>query len=803
VEESAEDTNPNGSDDAEPDTKKYELSAQLSMHGSPVRCVVVLDDDTIVSGGRKEGEFILWKRLSPQKKESEAATGNDDEKTNPPSPSRFEGSIIFNDDNFHPLTFCAVRSKGDHGTPRIISGGSDQRAVIWDIEGNIYQTLNGHSNSVNSVDVTDDGHTITGSFDSTAKLWDPSGRCVATLSGHEHGVEVCSLEDGQIVTGTLKHFHLWSKEGTLRKTVNMAHGHMIRKVRRHPLGFLTAANDGFVNLWSFSGESLLKTLAHREVGDTPSFVYGLQSMPNGRWLSSGEDGAAKIFSADGVLEQSLRHPAAVWDVALMPNGDVVTACADRTVRVWSNDPLRQMDSAAVEEYHQMLEMAKSAQKGGGGAQAVDESQLEPVSALSAAGKAGEFKMVAHPERGPSVFQWDGGSAQWQYIGQIMGKPADDDGRPQIDGVRYDFVTHIDLDGDAQIPLGFNKDDDPRQISRDFCVIHSIDLDLAQKIEAHLAPMADPVARAARLQRERVAAANALRHIPSFKKCEFEIHGKCNAEAMRKKLFQLNAEMVGSDDAEQRALGCADTADLDDLFAILGDRSNWHIASFPKHCALVLEQKLLRWPTSKVLPVLDMVRMFMLHQDAVDKLLANNPTVRGLIIGHIANDEECTASMQMVVARLLSNFLAKRKRGDLERTQNRYPVEVLEFLQEALSLMASAATNRKSAVHISYIMLAHNALIWFSRFKVEESDLYLIINSAMFELLTELEPNDKILFYSLLLIGSSAWASRTAKASIAEIFGDQLKAIVSAARQSKGGAATKEVANDLWNLFEMS
>ena len=256
----------------------------------------------------------------------------------------------------------------------------------------------------------------------TAKLWDEGGICVATLQGHEHGVEVCSLESGQIVTGTFKLFHIWSAEGTLQKTVESAHDHMIRKVRRHPLGFLTAANDGFVNLWSNTGESIKKVLAHPENGDTPSFVYGLHTMADGKWISSGEDGSVKVFSVEGFLQQSLRHPGAVWDVTMLPNGDIVTACADATVRVWSKDPSRQLDADAVKEYYTMLQMAKQAQSGGGsggGGGAVDKSQLEPVEVLSMPGKPGEFKMVDDPKKGPSVYQWDGASASWQYIGEVL------------------------------------------------------------------------------------------------------------------------------------------------------------------------------------------------------------------------------------------------------------------------------------------------------------------------------------------------------------------------------------------------
>merc|ERR1712176_676481 len=179
---------------------------------------------------------------------------------------------------------------------------------------------------------------------------------------------------------------------------------------------------------------------------------------------------------------------------------------------------------------------------------------------------------------------------------------------------------------------------------------------------------------------------------------------------KKKIKELNNEILNdgdSKDNEYKQYGVEDVNDLDDLFGILADQTVWHVAKFPEYCIELIEKKLLRWPTKKVLPILDMLRMLMLHQDAVDKLITNNKIIRELIISHISNDEECTGSMQMIVSRLLSNYLAKRKRSKEERNENKYPGEILEFLQEALSLMSSAATNKKSSVHIAYIMLAHN------------------------------------------------------------------------------------------------
>eukprot|EP00486_Rosalina_sp_Unknown_P000129 CAMPEP_0201565072 /NCGR_PEP_ID=MMETSP0190_2-20130828/3896_1 /ASSEMBLY_ACC=CAM_ASM_000263 /TAXON_ID=37353 /ORGANISM="Rosalina sp." /LENGTH=617 /DNA_ID=CAMNT_0047982091 /DNA_START=32 /DNA_END=1882 /DNA_ORIENTATION=- len=587
------------------DEPEYELSVQLAMHSNPARCVVAIDDDTIVSGGRKDGEFILWKRMqqpsqttntenndNDKDKEDKDKTKDDDndekmKDIKDTSAIKFDGSIIFTEDKFHPLVFCAVKHKIKAEPARIVSGGNDQRAIIWDIDGNIIQQLGAHSNSINSVDVTNDGQVLTGSYDSTAKIWGVDGNCVATLKGHQHGVEVCSLESGEIVTGTFKIFNIWSATGELIKKVEFAHDHMIRKVRRHPLGFLTCGNDGYVNLWSNKGESLRKVLAHPENGDIPSFVYGLYCMDNGDWLSCGEDGTVKIFSGDGYLQQQLRHPGAVWDISMLPNGDIVSACADGAIRVWSKDVTRQADAEAIKEYYNALTMAASAQGGGGGSDAVDPNQLEPAEVLNHPGKPGEFKMVNDPKKGPSVYQWDGATMQWQYIGEIMGKPGGGNkkqqprsagNKPMIDGIAYDYVTHIDINGDdVQVPLGFNKDDDPRQIARDFCVIHSLDLDLAKKIEDHLKPMQDPVARAARVERERIAASKQLKHIPSYIQCGYEIQSKLKLDAMKKKINELNAEILKDDDNKDnnyKQYGIEDSADLDDLFGILADQTVW-------------------------------------------------------------------------------------------------------------------------------------------------------------------------------------------------------------------------------------
>ena len=488
---------------------------------------------------------------------------------------------------------------------------------------------------------------------------------------------------------------------------------MIRKVRRHPLGFLTCANDGYVKLWSNSGELLRKILAHPETGNTPSFVYGLTCDSEGNIISSGEDGTAKVFSPEGTLLCVLRHSGVVWDVTLLKNDDLVTGCGDGCVRIWSKDKSRIMEDGAIAEYYNGLALAVQAQ-GGQGAP-VSDSQLEPMSVLKQPGKPGAFKMVNDPNRGPSVYQYDATKGDWAYIGQIMGNKGGGgggqggaqggqggggNGSGMINGVKYDHVVYIDVNDGDKVPLGFNIDDDPRQVSRDFCTINSIDLDLAPQIEAHLKPYANAEARARRLEREAAAAAKILKHIPNYKVCQSEINGKGNVKGIQKKILEYNDDgkidvqyVVGKNangnDTDESKTNDDELKILNHLFGVLSDQSNWHVTEFPDLAVKLIALKLIQWPTDKILPVLDVVRMLMLHQSGIVKLLGFNDTsgsvygkkIRETILEHInGRDGEFTGNMQLIACRLISNFLAKRPRSEAERKGN-CPEDLVEFLQE--------------------------------------------------------------------------------------------------------------------------
>ena len=212
----------------------------------------------------------------------------------------------------------------------VISGGRDKAARVWDREGNLLLTFNGHDKTVFSLAFDASSNTIfSGSYDKTAKLWDLKGNVLLTLE-HERSVwSVAVSPDGAyLATGLSDSLSfIWDKSGNLQTTLptkDDTYSISFSKDGKHVL----TASGKTAQLWDLEG-NLIKQYAHDKT------VYKAVFSPDGQKVLTGSwDRTSKLWSLEGILLQTFDSDY-TYSVDFAPNGEeVLTSGLDKEVKIW-------------------------------------------------------------------------------------------------------------------------------------------------------------------------------------------------------------------------------------------------------------------------------------------------------------------------------------------------------------------------------------------------------------------------------------------------------------------------------------
>ena len=187
------------------------------------------------------------------------------------------------------------------------------------------QTFEGHTNWVNSVAFSPDGHqALSGSWDKTLKLWDlAQGACLRTFEGHtSHVYSVAISPDGrQALSGSYdKTLKLWDlAQGACLRTFE-GHTGEVTSVAFSPDGrqALSGSDDKTLKLWNLAQGACLRTFEAHTGG-----VNSVAISPDGRQaLSGSKDKTLKLWDlVQGACLRTLEgHTGEVTSVAFSPDG---------------------------------------------------------------------------------------------------------------------------------------------------------------------------------------------------------------------------------------------------------------------------------------------------------------------------------------------------------------------------------------------------------------------------------------------------------------------------------------------------
>ncbi|CAH2235111.1 jg7520 [Pararge aegeria aegeria] len=430
----------------------YKLSSVLNGHSMDVRCVATTKEFCLLSASR-DRTAKLW---------------------HPEGVKDFVNVVTYKGHKNFVSCVCWLPPCAAFPEGLVITGSNDNTIHGYTLQdGAVLVKLTGHENVVCSVvPGNDSGTLISSSWDSTARVWNLNAPQMApiVLKGHQATVwAAIELANGAYATASAdKSINLWRKQGGLIIKLS-GHTDCVRGLAvASAETFLSCANDASVRLWTNKGECLNTYYGHT------NYIYSISinpSLPQG-FVTSGEDGAVKVWSA-GDCVRELRLPVeSVWSVTCLENGDIVTGASDGLVRVFTRDPLKYADEATLKSFEEEVQkvMASSQQEIGG----FKLSELPGPEALLEPGKSeGKTKLI---RRGTNVkcYSWSVAQNTWNEIGDVLGANPPSEGKTMYQGKEYDFVFSVDIkDGAPALKLPFNKNEDPWVVAQAF--IHNNDL----------------------------------------------------------------------------------------------------------------------------------------------------------------------------------------------------------------------------------------------------------------------------------------------------------------------------------------
>ncbi|XWS68164.1 hypothetical protein CRYUN_Cryun04dG0067900 [Craigia yunnanensis] len=710
------------------DFKEYQLCCRLRGHEDDVRGICICGSEGIATSSR-DRTVRFWSLDSSDKRKyvsSKILLGH----------SSFVG----------PLAWISPDEEFPEGG--IVSGGMDTMVLVWDLRtGEKVQSLKGHQLQVTGV-VLDNGDIVSSSVDCTVRRW-RNGQPVESWEAHKSAIQaVIKLPSGELVSGssdtTLK---LWRGKTCVHTFVG--HADTVRGLAVMPgLGVLSASHDGSIKLWAQSGEVLMEMVGHA------SIVYSVDSHVSGLILSGSEDCFAKIWK-DGVCVQSLEHPGCVWDAKFLENGDIVTACSDGVIRIWTVDQGNIADPVELEAYASELSQYKLSRKSVGGLKLEDLPGLE---ALQIPGTSdGQTKIVREGDNGVA-YTWNMREQKWDKIGEVVDGPDDSMKRSVLDGVQYDYVFDVDIgDGEPIRKLPYNRSDNPYDTADKWLLKENLPLSYRQQIvefilqntgqkDFNIDPtFRDPYTGSSAYVPGQPSCASGISAKPTFKhipKRGMLVFDVAQFDGILKKTSEFNNTLMADVEKKDLSLTEPEISRLGAIVKILKDTSHYHLSRFADVDIALLLKLLKSWPLAMIFPVIDILRMIVLHPDGSSILLRHvevNDVLMEMIM-KVTTDPALPANLLTSIHAVTNLFKNSCYYGWLQKHRS-----------DILDAFSSCLASQNKNLQLAYSTLILNYAVLLTEKNDEEGQSHVLSAALEIAELENLEVDSR--FRALVAIGS--------------------------------------------------
>jgi phospholipase A-2-activating protein len=571
----------------------------------------------------------------------------------------------------------------------IVSGGKDQiidvRTPSKGLDDDADALLIGHGNNVCALDVSQDGkYIVSGGWDFEARLWEVGKWGDSTvLQGHSASVWAVLAYDGStIVTGCAdKQIRVFSTSGQQLRTIQTPE--VVRALCRlppnHPSGahFASAGNDAVIRLWTLGGKQVAELHGHE------NFIYSLAVLPNGGLVSAGEDRTVRIWENNTCI-QTITHPAvSVWTVATCANGDFVTGASDKLIRIFTRDSERYASAAEIQQLNDDVKGSSIPQ------QAVPDINKEklpgPEFLTQRSGtKEGQVQMILEANGNISAYQWSGAANEWLNVGTVVDSAGSGGRKVSHKGKEYDYVFDVDIeDGKPPLKLAYNLNQNHYEAARKFIEDNELPLTYLDQVANFITqntqgatlgqssnePGADPWGSESRYRpgdanevASRPAQAPAAPKIIPQK--DYLPIASGNHKVIFKKLQEFNQALI-SDGQKGISLNPSDVEQLSTTVSAVekGNGKGVDLAGVE-----LLVKAATQWPVDKRLPALDLLRLVLVFNEPTAHIVAPEQEFVTALSESGVFSESSPPNNTMMAIRCLSNLLQTPKGRHLASTQ---------------------------------------------------------------------------------------------------------------------------------------